>query len=76
MPVTVYVRNLGPSTESFNTGFFLKSSSFNDPLGLGVNLVPAFTAPGSDHVTIGAVNVTEVSSQLNNCHYPHNRLVL
>ena len=26
-PVTVYVRNLGPTTESFNTGFYLKSAT-------------------------------------------------
>ena len=38
LPVTVYVRNLGPSTESFNTGFYVKGSSVNDQIGPAVTL--------------------------------------
>jgi len=31
-PVAAYMRNQGPSTESFNTGFYVKGSSVNNQL--------------------------------------------
>jgi flagellin-like protein len=39
IPVTAFVRNLGPSPETFATGFSIKSQSMNDVLGIGVRLV-------------------------------------
>jgi flagellin-like protein len=41
IPVNFYVRNQGPSSENFNTGFALKSSSLDDVL------VPAVVVKGS-----------------------------
>lgn len=40
-PVTVYVRNEGPSSESFNTGFYVKSGTLDDQLS------PAFVVSGA-----------------------------
>jgi flagellin-like protein len=56
MPVTAYVRNEGPSTEGFNTGFYIKSSSINDLLG------PALVLSGSGTTdTLTAVSLSGVS---------------
>ncbi len=35
-PVTAFVRNLGPNAETFNTGFYVKSATVNNQLGLAV----------------------------------------
>ncbi|MCL4518290.1 MAG: hypothetical protein M1587_03740 [Thaumarchaeota archaeon] len=51
VPVTAYVRNEGPSTESFNTGFFVKGSSLNDQLSVGI-LVSASSNPTDTFTTV------------------------
>ncbi len=38
LPADVYVRNHGPSTEGFNTGFYLEGTSINDQLGVAISL--------------------------------------
>ncbi|MDG6994274.1 MAG: hypothetical protein JRN52_00005, partial [Nitrososphaerota archaeon] len=50
-PVTVFVRNQGPSTENFNTGFFVKGSA------LDVQLAPAVTLT----LASGSISVTNVA---------------
>jgi len=37
-PVVSYLRNLGPASESFNTGFYVKSSTLNDQLAPAISL--------------------------------------
>ena len=37
-PVNVYVRNHGPSTEGFNTGFYVKGTSINDQFGIAISI--------------------------------------
>ena len=44
-PVTVYVRNEGPTSESFNTGFFAKNSSSNNVLVGAVELMNSSATP-------------------------------
>jgi archaeal type IV pilus assembly protein PilA len=52
-PSTVYVRNLGPAVESFDVGFYLKSST------LSSQLAPAVSLQGN---TVGAtITVTSVT---------------
>ena len=53
-PVTVFVRNQGPSTEYFNTGFYVKSSSIDNQLGPAVSL----TQTGATSFTVTSVNLT------------------
>ncbi len=56
-PVTIFVRNLGPSTESLNTGFYLKGSALND------QLAPAFVVSGAGATdTITAVSAVYASA--------------
>jgi flagellin-like protein len=58
-PVTVFVRNEGPSTESFNTGFYVKSGTLND------QLVPAYVVSGAgatDTITQLAVTYASATS--------------
>ena len=57
-PVTVYVRNLGPTTESFNTGFYLKSATYNNQLALASSLTDTLT----DSVT--GVTYTAIAGNL------------
>ncbi|MHB1868602.1 MAG: archaellin/type IV pilin N-terminal domain-containing protein, partial [Nitrososphaerales archaeon] len=57
VPVTAYVRNEGPSTESFNTGFFVKGSSLNDQLGPAVQI----TVTGTTACNTATVTVTQVA---------------
>ena len=61
VPITAYVRNLGPATETYNTGFALQASSLNLILG------PAFTvlvtlAGTSPTATIASVAVAYASA--------------
>ena len=58
MPVTAYVRNEGPSTESFNTGFYVKGSSLNDLLG------PALVFSVSGGGTVTAITQTSSTALL------------
>lgn len=58
IPATVFVRNLGPATESFNNGFYVKSSSVNSQLGVAV----AITDTKAD--TINSVMLSSVSGNL------------
>lgn len=61
-PVTVFVRNEGPSAETFNNGFYVKGSSLNDQLAPAVALSlqggaisvtnVAFTATGTNQLTV------------------------
>lgn len=53
-PVTAYVRNEGPSTESFNTGFFVKGSSLNDQLVPALSISTSTTLDTISNITIGA----------------------
>src|SRR5579885_692125 len=56
-PVTAFVRNQGPGTESFNTGFYLKGGSVNYQLG------PAVIVSGSGTTdTVTAVSLAYASS--------------
>lgn len=63
LPVTAYVRNLGPSTESFNTGFYIKGSTINDLLGPAITLsVPSGTLTiASSTLTITETSATTVT---------------
>ncbi len=61
MPVTVYVRNEGPSAETFNTGFYLKGTSVNDLLGPAISLsisgggtITALAQTGTTAVLMGS----------------------
>ena len=54
LPVTAYVHNLGPTTESYNTGFFLKSATTNYVLGPAV----AITITAASTPTIASVTIT------------------
>ncbi|MDG6997542.1 MAG: hypothetical protein JRN15_00320 [Nitrososphaerota archaeon] len=57
IPVTAYVRNEGPSSENFNTGFFLKGSSLNYQLGPAVSISTATgTITAISTVTLVAFN--------------------
>jgi archaeal type IV pilus assembly protein PilA len=61
-PATAYVRNLGPSSEGFNTGFYLKSATVNAQFTPAVSLTlasgsisvtnVAITGAGSNTVTV------------------------
>ena len=56
IPVTTFVRNEGPSSEAFNTGFYVKASSLNELLG------PALVLSGSGTTdTLTAVALSGVS---------------
>jgi archaeal type IV pilus assembly protein PilA len=58
-PATVYVRNLGPSVESFDVGFYLKSSTLSSQLVPAVSL----TATASAHtITVASVALAEASA--------------
>lgn len=60
-PVTVFVRNLGPTTESYNTGFTISSSTLNDILGPAVTV--AITLGGTTPTaTVASVALAYVSS--------------
>lgn len=59
-PVTAYVRNEGPTTEAFNTGFFVKGSSLNDQLGPAVSL--SVTGSNTLSITSGFLFINETSS--------------
>jgi len=58
-PVIAFVRNLGPSVESFDVGFYVKSSTLSQQMVPAVSLTAA--TPG-DTITVGSVTVTEVSA--------------
>ncbi|MCL4518596.1 MAG: hypothetical protein M1587_05290 [Thaumarchaeota archaeon] len=53
-PVVAYVRNEGPSTESFNTGFFVKGSSLNDQLAPAVQISTSTSSIEVTAVTLAA----------------------
>src|SRR5207253_654629 len=58
-PVTAFVRNLGPSTESFDVGFYVKSSTLNTQMTPAVSL----TAATSIHtITVTSVTITALSA--------------
>src|ERR1700730_6905779 len=58
-PVTAFVRNLGPSVESFDVGFYAKSSTLNTQLVPAVSLTAATSIPT---ITVGSVTVTAISA--------------
>ena len=58
-PATVFVRNLGPSVESFDVGFYLKSSTLSTQLSPAVSLTAVTTA---QTVTVGSVALAEASA--------------
>ena len=58
-PATVFVRNLGPSVESFDVGFYLKSSTLSTQLDAAVSLTAVTTA---QTVTVGSVTLAEASA--------------
>jgi archaeal type IV pilus assembly protein PilA len=60
-PVTVYVRNLGPTTESYNTGFNLQASSLNDILGPAVTVTITLGGTGPA-ASVASVALSYVSS--------------
>lgn len=69
IPVTTYVRNEGPSSESYNNGFTLKTSNLNLILGPAVSMVVTLSAGASatiDHVTLSysAANAIAVNVYL------------
>lgn len=58
-PATVYVRDLGPSVESFDVGFYLKSSTLSAQLAPAVSL----TAATSGHtITVASVALAYASA--------------
>ena len=57
IPVNVYVRNQGPSTEGFNTGFYVKSSSMDDQLAIGFALLSS-SSNSLTALTIGSASST------------------
>ena len=60
-PVLAYIRNFGPNPESFNTGFYVSSSSTNLQLGPAVSLVASagtFTVTGLTLTSSGSNTVT------------------
>ncbi|MHB8702281.1 MAG: archaellin/type IV pilin N-terminal domain-containing protein [Nitrososphaerales archaeon] len=59
-PVTAYVRNLGPTTESYDTGYYLKSASSSMILGPAVILDITLSGP-SVTATISQVTLNESS---------------
>ena len=62
-PVTAYVRNLGPSTESYNTGFTLKTSNLNLILGPAVTVAVTLSGTtGPFTATIASVALSYVSA--------------
>jgi archaeal type IV pilus assembly protein PilA len=58
-PATVFVRDLGPSVESFDVGFYLKSSTLSSQLAPAVSLTAA--TPG-DTITVGSVTLAEATA--------------
>lgn len=60
-PVTVFVRNQGPATESYNTGFTVSSSTLSDILGPAVTVT--ITLGGtSPTATVASVALAYVSA--------------
>jgi archaeal type IV pilus assembly protein PilA len=58
-PVTVFVRDLGPAAESFDVGYYVKSSTLNTQMVPAVSL----TAATSGHtITVGSVTVTAITA--------------
>ncbi len=58
-PSIAYVRNLGPSIETFDVGFYLKSTTINTQLTPAVSL----TAANAAHtITVSSVSLAEASS--------------
>jgi archaeal type IV pilus assembly protein PilA len=63
-PVTVYVRNQGPSAESFNTGFFLKASALNDQLAPAISVSVAtgtLSIAASSNVSLVYASATSIT---------------
>ncbi|MHB2036942.1 MAG: archaellin/type IV pilin N-terminal domain-containing protein [Nitrososphaerales archaeon] len=63
-PVTAYVRNEGPSTESFNTGFFVKGSSLNDQLAPAISITATtgtLTIPATTTVSLAYLSVNSLT---------------
>src|SRR5579864_7328513 len=54
IPVSAYVRNEGPATESYNTGFTMKTSNLNLILGPAVTIAVTLggTAPTATIATV------------------------
>ncbi len=59
VPVTVFVRNLGPGTELFNNGFYLKGTTTNMQLSPAVSMT---LASGAISVTNVALTATGTNS--------------
>ncbi len=77
IPVVAFVRNLGPSTESFNTGFFVKGASLNDQLGFAVSVTDS-SGDAITNVTLqgtGVANQIQVSLTFGTCATGHTASV-
>jgi archaeal type IV pilus assembly protein PilA len=57
VPVTTYLRNLGPDPENINSGLYLKGTSLSDILGLSATVVST-TTPTITVITINEVSAT------------------
>ncbi|MHB1907445.1 MAG: archaellin/type IV pilin N-terminal domain-containing protein [Nitrososphaerales archaeon] len=67
VPATAFVRNEGPSTEFYNTGFYLKGSSLNDQVGPAVTVEVTITATtGGSTATNGTVDHVTLTYQGSN----------
>ena len=63
VPVTAYVRNLGPSTEYYSTGFSVKTSNLNDLLGPAVTVAVTLggTSPTATIASVALAYATATS---------------
>ncbi|MGI0091224.1 MAG: archaellin/type IV pilin N-terminal domain-containing protein [Nitrososphaerales archaeon] len=70
-PVTAFVRNLGPASETFNTGFYVKGTSINNQLGVAISIASAST-DSITAVTLGSsssgISVTLVAASCTSGH--------